>query len=335
LLSAAVRTETARAQAELRPARVGFIDFYGYGGLDVEKVRAALPVHEGETFPTRKALDAERPRIEEVVRRVTGRPTTEVSFVSPGVDVWLIYVGLSGNTVKSFPYNPAPKGKARLPEAALDLYGQMDAAFLSAMQRGASGEDDSKGYSLSRDDATLRAKQLAMHEYAARREEVIRAVLRSAADTEQRRVAAVLLGYANQSARQIADLVRASHDPDDGVRNNATRALAALAISDPKTAARIPFAGFVEMLNSGRWDDRNKAGELLSVLSVSRPPKLLAAMRERALESLVEMARWRSGHAQTPRALLGRIAGIEEKPLQRFVSDDAQVEVIVEAARRK
>ncbi len=185
LLSAAVRTQTARAQAELRPARVEFIDFYGYGGLDADKVRAALPVHEGETFPTLKALDAERPRIEEAVRRVTGRPPTEVSFVSPGVDAWLIYVGLSGDTVESFPYNPAPKGKARLPAAALDVYRQTDAAFLSAMQRGASGEDDSKGYALSRDDATLRAKQLAMHEYAARREDVIRAVLRSAADTEQ------------------------------------------------------------------------------------------------------------------------------------------------------
>jgi hypothetical protein len=61
----------------------------------------------------------------------------------------------------------------------------------------------------------------------------------------------------------------------------------------------------------------------------------LAAMRGRALESLVEMARWRSGHAQTPRVLLGRVAGIEEGRLRRLAGDNAQVEVIVEAARRK
>ena len=32
-------------------------------------------------------------QIEETVRRVTGRPATQVSLVSPGKDVWLIYIG--------------------------------------------------------------------------------------------------------------------------------------------------------------------------------------------------------------------------------------------------
>jgi hypothetical protein len=335
-LTVAGQTETAVAQAELRPARVGFIDFYGTAGFDVGKVRAALPIREGETFPTAVALHATRPRIEETVRRVTGRPATEVAIVSPGQDVWLFYIGLSGTSVKSFPYNPAPKGTARLPEAALDIYRQVDAAFLSAMQRGATGEDDSKGYALSSDDATLRARQIEMHEYAARHEDVIRAVLRSSADNRQRQMAAELLGYANQSRRQIADLVRASHDPDDVVRNNATRALGVLAKSDPKVAARIPAAGFVEMLNSGKWADRNKAGGLLMALSRWRSPKLLAALRARALESLLEMARWRStGHAYPARMLLGRIGGIEEARLQELVWDDAQLDVIIKAVRGK
>lgn len=337
LLSLAVagQTETALAQAELRPARVGFIEFYGIGGLDVDKVRAALPVHEGETFPTLVALDAMKPRIEEAVRRVTGRPTTDINIVSPGRDEWLIYIGLSGASVKSFRFNPAPKGTARLPEAALEVYRQVDAAFLSAMQRGATGEDDSKGYMLSSNDAELRAKQMAMHEYAARHEDVIRSVLRTSADKEQRQIAAEMLGYANQSGRQIADLVWASHDPDETVRNNATRALGVLARSDPKVAARIPAARFIEMLNSGRWTDRNKAGLLLYALSKWREPKLLAALRAQALESLLEMARWRSGHAYGARTMLGRIAGIEETRLQKLVPDDAQLEVIVKAVQRK
>lgn len=261
--TAAGQTGTTAAQAELRPARIGFIDFYGSAGLDVNKVRAALPIHEGETFPSLVALYAPRPQIEETVRRVTGRPATEVSIVSPGEDVWLIYIGLSGNSMKSFPYNPAPKGTTRLSATALDIYRQVDAAFLRAMQRGASGEDRSQGYSLSSDDTALRAKQLTMHEYAAQHENEIHAVLRSSADNEQRRIAAELLGYTNQSRQQIADLVWASHDQDEGVRNNATRALGVLASSHPKVAARIPAAGFVEMLNSGKWSDRNKAGSLL------------------------------------------------------------------------
>lgn len=336
LLIVLLLSQPAASQGEQRAARVGFIDFYGYTGLDVDKVRAALPVHEGETFPTPSAFEALRPRIEEAVRRVTGRPATEVSFVSPGRDEVLIYVGLSGKNLKSVPRDPAPKGTARLPPEAVDVYRQMDAAFLSAMRRGATGDDHSKGYSLSPDDATLRAKQLAMHEYAARHEEVIRTVLRSSDDDTQRRMAAELLGYANQSRRQIADLVRATHDPDEYVRNNVTRALLVLADSDPKAAASIPAGGFIEMLNSGTWTDRNKAGGLLSALSRWRAPKLLAALRARAFDSLIEMARWREqGHSYAARMILGRVAEIEEAQLTKLVNDNAQVDFIIDAARRK
>jgi hypothetical protein len=174
-----------------------------------------------------------------------------------------------------------------------------------------------------------------MHEYAARHEDEIRAVLRSSADKEQRQMAAELLGYTNQSRRQIADLVWASHDADETVRNNATRALGVLARSSPKVAARIPAAGFIEMLNSGKWSDRNKASSLLMWLSQWREPKLLAALRAQALDSLLEMARWRSGHSYAVRVLLGRMAGMEEARLLKLASDNDQVDVIVKAAQQK
>jgi hypothetical protein len=332
---AAWRAGSAAAQAPPGQPRVRLIDFYGYGGLDLDKVRAAMPAHEGETLPSYEVLEELRGRIKEAVRRVTGRPATEVSFVSPGRDDFLIYVGLSGDSVKNFPYNPAPKGSARLSAGALEVFRQVDEAFDRAMQRGASGEDDTKGYMLSSNDPELRAKQLAMHEYAARHEGEIRRVLRESADASQRRMAAQMLGYVNQSARQIADLVRASHDPDEDVRNNATRALGALARSDPKVAARIPAEGFVEMLSSGIWSDRNKAGGLLLALSQWRAPKLLAELRAHALDSLIEMARWRDGgHANPARMMLGRMAGMEEERLQKLAFDNGQVDVIIEAARR-
>lgn len=329
-------TQTAAAQAEERPARIGLIDFYGSGGIDVDKVRATLPIHEGETFDTLAALYAMRPQVEESVQRITNRPVTDVAIVSPGEDVWLVYIGLGGGLAKSFPYNPAPRGAARLPAAALEIYRQVDSAFLSAMQRGASGEDVSKGYSLSSVDADLRASQLAMHEYAARHEAVLRSVLRSSADAEHRQIAAQLLGYAKQSERQIAELVRASRDPDDLVRNNATRALSVLASSSPRVAARIPPARFIELLNSGHWSDRDKAGSLLVELSEQRPPKLLAALRAQALQSLLEMARWRApGHAYYARVMLGRMAGIEETRLQKLALDNRQVDLIIKAVERQ
>jgi hypothetical protein len=211
----------------------------------------------------------------------------------------------------------------------------MEAAFLSALQKGNTGEDDSKGYFLSSDDLELRAKQLVMRAYAAQHADEIRHVLRESSDNEQRRMAAHLLGYTNQSRQQIADLVWASHDPDEGVRNNATRALVVLARSNPKVAARIPAAEFIEMLHSGSWTDRNKAGGLLVELTKWRAPKLLTALRTQALESLLEMARWRAPHAVEARVLLGRIAGIEEERLQKLAMDNKQVDSIIKAVQGK
>jgi hypothetical protein len=194
-------------------------------------------------------------------------------------------------------------------------------------------EDRSKGYGLS-SYPPLRARQLATREYATHHELLVRHVLQSSSDAEQRGIAAEVLGYARQSKQQIAALVRASHDVDDGVRNNAVRALAVLAQSSPQAARRVPTASFIEMLDSGVWTDRNKAGFLFDVLSQARDPKLLGRLRSQALESLIEMARWRDpGHAQSAGMVLGRIAGIEENRLQQLVAS-GQVEVIIKALQK-
>ena len=201
-----------------------------------------------------------------------------------------------------------------------------------AVRDGSATEDDSRGYALSV-ESDLRAKQLATRAYALHHEGLVRRVLASAEDAEQRIAAAHILGYARQSAEQIQALVRASYDADETVRNNAIRALAVLAQSNPRVAARIPAEHFIAMLSSGSWTDRNKAGFLLDELSKRRDPKLLTELRSRALDSLIEMARWRSrGHAGFARILLGRIAGIEETRLQQLV-ETGQVDQIIKALK--
>jgi HEAT repeat protein len=145
-------------------------------------------------------------------------------------------------------------------------------------------------------------------------------VLESSSNAEQRAIAAQFMGYVHSSAAQINALVRASHDPEEDVRNNATRALWVLAASSPKRAERIPADGFIEMLYSRSWTDRNKSSLLLEVLTRSRDPKLLAQLRSRALDPLLEMLRWRSnGHAAAARLILGRCAGIDEARLEKLV----------------
>ena len=312
--------------------RIGEIDFYGYGGLDLDQIRAALPFRAGEELPSSDDafFDALR-RFKESVKRVTGKAATDVAPVCCDAQgSTMIYIGLPGNSMKTVPYSPAPKGKLRLPSEAVKLYEQSMEANTAAVRKGTAIEDDSKGYALS-SDPTLRARELATREYSKHHEPLVLRVLESSRYAEQRIAAAHFLGYARQSRRQIIALVRASHDADETVRNNAVRALGVLAKSSPGVAAQIPAEGFVAMLSSGSWTDRNKAGWLLSELSTTRNRKLLDQLRAQALDSLIEMAHWRSyGHAYSSRILLGRIAGIEETRLQNLV-DTGQVEQIVKA----
>ena len=193
---------------------------------------------------------------------------------------------------------------------------------------GQATEDDSEGYALT-NEARARKAQLAIRDYALRNESLILQVLTSSANAQHRAIAAQMLGYARQSSEQIDALVRASLDADDGVRNDAVRALAVLAGAKPPLAQRIPTEPFIRLLRSGAWSDHNKASLLLFNLTENRDPRVLERLRADALDALIEMARWRSrGHAEAALWILGRIAGIEEETLQKLV-DAGQTETII------
>ena len=312
--------------------RIGAVDFYGYADLDLDRIRTALPLREGDDFPDSHEvfLDTVK-RIREAIKQAKGKPPTDVAVVCcDGQGQGMIYIGLQGSSMRVVPYNPPPKGKIRFPRRIIELYQQTMEASSKAVLNGTAKGEGSKGFALS-SDPELRSKQLATREYALRHGPLVRKVLASSSSAEHRTVAAHFLGYASQSSEQIAALVRASYDVDDSVRNDATRALGVLAESSPKVANRIPAPGFVAMLSSGSWTDRNKAAFLLTELTKSRPARLLDKLRAQALDSLIEMARWRSrGHADFARILLGRIAGIEEARLQQLV-DAGQVDQIIQS----
>jgi hypothetical protein len=313
------------------PKRIGEIEFYGYGGLDVGRIRAALPLREGDELPSSpEAIEEALNRLKEIIEQTTGHPPTDVQAVCcDDRGDGMIYIGLRGKTSGSITYNPAPKGKSRLPSKIVDLYEESLDDLVEAVTKGAV-EDQSKGYALST-DSTLRPKQLAMRAYALQHERQLHRVLKFSSDEQQRSVAAHILGYARQSNEQLAALVQASCDVDEIVRNNAIRALIVLAGADPKVRARIPASQFIKMLSSGFWTDRNKASLLLSILTEGRDPKLLAQLRAQSLDSLIEMARWRNpSHAYAARIVLGRVAGIGEKRLQQLLHDN-QVETVIKA----
>lgn len=317
------------ASAQDKPIRVGEIEFYGYQGLILDQIRTAIPVHVGDEFPPEEGGGI-KGRIDQAVRSVVGRPTTDVAMVCcDDSGNSRIYVGLPGKSSETIAYNPEPAGSVLLPANILGLNQAGEDAVRHAVESGESGEDDSKGYALHADPA-LRAIDLQMRDYATHNEPLLRRVLQFSSRADDRAAAAEILGYADQSKSQIAALVHASYDSNDAVRNNAVRALGVLARSNPEIARRIPASGFIEMLNSGVWTDRNKSSIVVMALTQSRNPRLLAELRARALPSLIEMARWDLGHAYMARVILGRIAGIDEARLEKLAGT-GQVDTIVAA----
>jgi hypothetical protein len=311
--------------------RIGDIEFFGYKGLDITKVRKTLLVHEGGQYSDRTKI-----QVRQAVADAIGKEPTDVAAICcDEKGNRLLFIGLPGASYKSFVYNREPKGNERLSPGILNLYGRLDHALEAAVRRGsqAAEEDDSNGYALVK-DPPVRSLQLAVRQWAIKHERELLRVLEFSSAVEHRRVASDAVGYTRQSQDQILALVSAARDPDDEVRNNATRALGVLVRSNAALAFEIPSDTFIEMLNSGIWTDRNKGTALLMQLTVGRNSDLLAKIRSLALDSLVEMASWRRpSHAYFARMVLGRVAGLPEDRLKELAWN-GPIDPIIEAAGR-
>jgi hypothetical protein len=173
--------------------------------------------------------------------------------------------------------------------------------------------------------------------FAEKNVELLRQVLRNSGHAEQRAMAAYVIGYAPKKPGVVDDLLYAIQDSDDSVRNNAMRALAAVAVLatlEPEAGLRIPPTWFIEMLNSIIWSDRNKAAYALVNLTESRKPEVLAQLRERALPALVEMAQWKSlQHALPAFILVGRIAGLPEQEIYQAWEKGERQRVILQLVK--
>ena len=118
--------------------------------------------------------------------------------------------------------------------------------------------------------------------------------------------------------------------------NNAVRALAVMASASTRPTRGIPIEPFIGAINSPVWTDRNKASLALGALSESRNPELLAKLRHQAIESLVEMARWKStGHAMPALKILGRIGGWSDEDVQAALKRGEREAVINAALSRR
>src|SRR5262249_33428798 len=160
----------------------------------------ALPLREGDEWSA-----GANTRLREAVMRSIGKETTDVNPVCcrSGGGI-LLFIGLPGDSYKTFDYRPAPKGHARVSSQLADLSERLDEAIAVAVRKGGdlAAEDDSNGYALTK-DSQARSIQLALRRYALRHERELFRVLGFSSDARQREVATEALGYARQSRRQL------------------------------------------------------------------------------------------------------------------------------------
>jgi hypothetical protein len=311
--------------------RVAVIEIYGARRVSPERIRKLLGVREGEPLPPSKAAVEER--LESLPEVVQAR-LEAVCCADGGA---ILYVGIEEKNAPHFTFRYPARANLSLPAPIVEAYRGFLLAVEQAARRRDFAEDLSQGYALASDPA-VRAFQERFRELAAQHLAVLREVLRKSMHNDQRAIAAYVIGYQPRARGVVEDLQYAMQDADEGVRANAMRALSAIAVlarREPDLGLRVEPTWFVELLNSIVWSDRYRAAEALVNLTEDRNPRILQLIRERALDSLVEMARWKVlNHALPAFLLLGRLADWPEGRIHQAWSQGDRDSLIALFARK-
>ena len=314
---------TVRSE-DLTP-RVGPVEIYGVRKSSVEKIRAAIGAKPGELPPARQD-------VEDRVDKVPGVLASRAEASCCVDKRMVLYVGVEEADGPHVDYHPEPQGTETLAQDILDNYHAfLDSVPFSIRERSAD-EDFTAGYSLMADSQT-RAIQEKFRPLVARDLLLIDRVVRESADPEARTAAAYLLQYTPRGPHttkiMVDALQYALRDREENVRSNAMRALKAVAIGaklHPNQEIRLEPTWFIELMNSMVFSDRRDSALALVNLTESREPATLSLLRERSLQSVVEMAKWHDLKTALPAFILaGRLAGLEEKEIsQAWVAGDRE-----------
>src|SRR5262249_15358850 len=234
---------------------IEIIDFYGLRDISERQVRETLQIKEGDPSSV-ETKEAERK-----LKSLPGVAEAQISRVCCDAGKAVLFVGIREKGTPSLQFRPAPQGKVRLPQDVVQAGDDIQKALSAAAIKGNLSEDDSQGHALSSDPA-MRAVEERFITFAARDLKLLRDVLRHSADAEHRALAAQVIAYTANKQAIVNDLVDAMRDPADGVRNNATRALAVKAGAARQRTTkpiRSTVRPFIEVLNSIEWSDRNKS----------------------------------------------------------------------------
>jgi hypothetical protein len=298
--------------AAAQAPKIGDINFYGLRKLAPEKILSALELKSGGPLPSSKG------DLEDRLELMPGVAAARVEAVCCDGPTAILFIGIEERGSPHFDTRPAPAGTASLPEDVMAAYREYLGAVQRAAQLGNATEDLTAGESHLA-DIPARLFEDRLTGLAADRLEVLREVLRSGAEPEERAVAAAVIGYAPDKEQAIQDLQFAMRDVEPAVRANAARAMMAVAVlarKRPELGLRIEPTWMVEMLNSTVLSDRQLAARALVALTEQPNAATLDLIRARALPALVDMARWKTLRYALPAFLLvGRTAGVPEREL--------------------
>jgi hypothetical protein len=299
----------------LAAPRIGLVDFFGIKKASRDRIEKALNAKKGDPLPRSKG------DVEEQLELVDGVVRAQIEAVCcDEAGAAILYVGILERGGPVFEYHAPPADESsHLPEPVIDAWHQFMEQLQIAVRAGKAEEDLTRGHSLMQ-YGPARDVQEKFPALADTHLKVLQNVVRNSVDETERAIAAYVIAYATRKPLVVDDLQYAIQDPDDGVRNNAMRSLAAFAVLarlNPESGIKIPATWFVEQLNSLTWSDRNKAAYALVPMTEGRDAEALALLKERALDSMADMARWKHlPHALPGFILLARTAAWEEKKIQ-------------------
>ncbi|HVN05018.1 MAG TPA: HEAT repeat domain-containing protein [Bryobacteraceae bacterium] len=310
------------------PPRVGDIEFYGLHKLSEQKLLRAVHLKAGDPIPPSKG------NLEDALEKVSGVVLARVEAVCCDAGKTTLFIGIEEKGAPHLAFHSQPPGDEVLPEEMADTYHKFLDAVRAAARRGSTAEDLTAGHSLMA-DPDARDLQYRFGDFATAHVPLLRQVLRDSEDDEQRAIAATIIGYAPHKKDVINDLEYAMQDPSEAVRANALRALNAIAVLarlQPQLEIRVSPTWFVEMLNSIVLGDRTHAATALVTLTDQNPAEALDEIRDRALDSVVEMAQWRAlRYALPPFILVGRLAGMKDADIQKAWTSGDRETVIKKA----
>jgi hypothetical protein len=294
--------------ASAQAPHIGNINFYGLHRITAEKILHTGRVEPGGGLPPSKG------ELEDAIATIPGVVAVRVEAVCCDGNATDLFIGIEEQGAAHAAFRSPPSGTTSLPQDVLDLYQEFLGAVQRAAVKGTADEDMTAGHAIMADPA-VSAIQEKFIEFAAVHLDLLRDELRTGSVPEERAVAAMAIGYAPRKLDVVNDLQFAIDDPDEAVRSNAMKSLTAIAVMahrQPGFGIRIAPTWFVEMLNSVVLSDRVEASKaLLTLTDNGANSAALDLLRERALGSLVEMARWKTlRYALPPFLLLGRVAGI-------------------------